>query len=89
MGDQAMGDILAFRKMITPLVIEIVFWILVVLTVIGGLVTLFSGHGISSVVTGLLTIFLGPLALRIWCEIIIVLFRIYDVLRDIRDKGKM
>ena len=84
-----MGDILAFRKMITPLVIEIVFWILVVLTVIGGLITLFGGHGITSVITGLLTIFLGPLALRIWCEIIIILFRIYDVLRDIRDKGKM
>jgi len=84
-----MGDFLTFRKMITPLVIEIIFWIMVAAVVIIGILDLFSGRGTLSVVIGLLEIFLGPVFIRVYCELVILFFRIYDVLREIRDKGKI
>lgn len=78
-----MDDFLAFRKMITPVIIQILFWVGVVIAVLMGLGILLKG-GIASVV-GLLWIFLGPIAWRVQCEIIIVLFNIYSTLTQIRD----
>ncbi len=84
-----MGAFLTFRKMITPLVIEVIFWILVVLCVILGVIAIASGQGVNGAITGLVLIFLGPLFVRMYCELIILMFRVYDVLIEIRDKGKM
>ncbi len=84
-----MGAYLTFKKMITPLVIEIFFWILSVVAIIMGVIAIASGQGVNGAITGLVLIFLGPLMIRIWCELIILLFRVYDVLCEIRDKGKM
>lgn len=84
-----MGAFLTFRKMITPLVIEIIFWILVVLCVILGVIAIASGQGVNGAITGLVLIFLGPLFVRMYCELTILMFRVYDVLCEIRDKGKM
>jgi hypothetical protein len=74
-----MGEYLTFEKMIAPVVIQVIFWIGVVGVVIAGLVTLFS----SSFLAGLATIILGPLVIRIYCEILLVFFRILDNLREI------
>lgn len=84
-----MGAYLTFKKMITPLVIEVFFWILSVVCIIMGVIAIASGQGVNGAITGLVLIFLGPLMVRIWCELIILLFRVYDVLCEIRDKGKM
>jgi Domain of unknown function (DUF4282) len=77
-----MGDFLRFETMITPAVIQIIFWIAVVIAVIAGFVEMFQGG--FAVITGLLTIILGPLAARIYCEIIIIFFRINEHLREIQ-----
>ncbi len=77
-----MGDWLTFDKMITPVVIQIIFWIAAVVIVIAGIVGLFSG-GFMGFVTVVLTIVLGPIFVRIYCEIIIVFFRILENLREI------
>jgi hypothetical protein len=79
-----MGDFLAFRKMITPLVIQVLFWVGVLFTVIAGLITLVTADGFAKL-TGLLMLLLGPLAVRIYCEILIVLFRMNESLSDIAD----
>jgi hypothetical protein len=79
-----MGEFLTFQKMITPIVIQIIFWILVVVVVIAGIVALFSG-GIQGVLTGLVMIILGPVIVRIYCELIILWFRIYEQLNDIKQ----
>jgi len=82
-----MNDFLAFRKMITPTVIQVLFWIGVVLSVIVALVMLVSGivkAEVGAALLGLLYLFLGPLMVRIYCELIIVLFRILDMLVDIK-----
>ncbi|MFP4352669.1 MAG: DUF4282 domain-containing protein [Puniceicoccaceae bacterium] len=77
-----MEDYLKFRKMITPLIIQIVFWIGVVVAVIAGLVQIFGGE---SALSGLLTILVGPIVVRIYCELLIVIFSINDTLRETRD----
>lgn len=81
-----MQDFLTFRKMITPIIIQIIFWLGVVGVVITGLVMLFNG----AVGNGLLMILLGPIAVRLYCELLIVFFRINDNLREINEKtGRM
>lgn len=77
-----MDDFLAFRKMITPIILQIVFWIGVALCVVAGLISI-SGGGLNSFF-GLMMIIVGPIVVRINCELIILLFRIYDVLIDIK-----
>lgn len=83
-----MNDFLAFRRMITPVIILILFWILTVLTVLGGLIALIGGlvqgEGMIAFL-GLLYIILGPIAVRIWCELLIVFFRMNETLTDIKN----
>jgi Domain of unknown function (DUF4282) len=79
-----MGDFLRFETMITPFVIQAVFWIAVVVLIIAGVVQIAAADGGVGVATGLATIILGPLLARIYCEIVIVLFRVNDHLRAIQ-----
>lgn len=85
-----MQDFLTFKKMVTPVFIQVLFYIMVALSVIGGLVIMIMGiassyGGGGMVFAGLLYIVLGPIFARIWCEILIVIFSINDTLREIRD----
>ena len=85
-----MNDFLAFRKMITPAVIQVIFWIGVAVCVLGGLVAIIQGAGGrygggEQVLSGVLMIILGPIAVRIYCELLIIMFRIHDRLVEIQD----
>ena len=75
-----MGDYLRFKKMITPVIIQIIFWLMVAVCVIGGIVQLAQGS-----LAGLAVIILGPLGVRIWCEMIMVAFSINGTLTDIKN----
>lgn len=123
-------DYLLFRRMIAPIVIQILFWFGVVgcvlfggISVSAGLSDLVSGKsttaefkpvavelrqarldpqlaaqleemqtatrrggGWVALATGLIAMFVGPLAVRLYCEVLIVLFRINDTLRDMVDR---
>lgn len=76
-----MEDFLSFRRMITPVFIQGIFWIAVAVIVIAGIVQIAN----DAVVEGLLTIVIGPLLARIYAEILIVIFRINDNLADLRN----
>jgi hypothetical protein len=76
-----MGDYLAFRRMITPAFIQVIFWVAVVGIVIGGVVTI--SHGRTG--SGLALIVFGPLGVRIYAEILMVIFRIHDNVFAIRS----
>jgi hypothetical protein len=84
-------DYLVFRRMITPLIIQFLFWISVILCVFGGLAQvvlgLFSPRYVNfaQVLLGLLTILLGPILVRIYCEMIILFFRMNETLTEIKD----
>jgi len=82
------GDVLTFRKMITPTIIQIIFWLGVVACLISGLGTMVSLPFGLGVIPGLLILVLGTLGVRIWCELIILAFRIYDTLQEIKNQRK-
>ena len=89
-----MGDFLAFRRMITPIIIQIVFWIGVIGMVVLGIWAIVDGASGESdageVILGVLILIIGPLIWRVFCEILILTFRIIETLADVRNiiKGK-
>lgn len=74
----------SFDKMLTPTIIQIIFWIGVVIFVLAGLIQMLDG-GIN-IIGGLLTIVIGPLFVRIYCEMLIIFFKIHDSLNALNDK---
>lgn len=85
-----MNDFLSFRKMITPILIQIIFWIGVALCVIGGIVMIIMGAikpygGVGTVFLGLAYIFIGPIVVRVYCEILIIFFRMNETLIEIKN----
>jgi hypothetical protein len=79
-------DFFAFRTMITPVIIQIIFWIGVAVCVISGLIymSLSSRLGASAPLYGLMILVLGPVVVRIYCEILIIFFRINETLTEIK-----
>jgi hypothetical protein len=72
-------------------VIPVVFWVGVVICVLVGLMRLFVGIQYVSIVSlfsALFTIIVGPLLVRVSCELTILLFRIYDTLQEIKEQRK-
>ncbi|MGA2265147.1 MAG: DUF4282 domain-containing protein [Phycisphaerae bacterium] len=80
-------DFLKFKKMVTPIVIQVLFWVGLVACVISALVSFGQGTG-GSILAGLATLLLGPLVVRIYCELLIILFRMRDLLEDIRNNTR-
>lgn len=82
-------DFFAFKKMITPLVIQILFWSGVTVCILTGGKMLINAYayrlGYYYVALGLALIFLGPLVCRLYCEIMIVIFRINETLTEIKN----
>jgi hypothetical protein len=78
-----MGDFLRFETMITPVLIQVVFWIAVFFCVIGGIIMMVAGGQTSQRVGGLFLFILGPIGARIYAEIFIIWFRMNDHLRQI------
>jgi hypothetical protein len=83
----AMFD-LSFREFITPRIIQVVFIVMLVIAALGVLSTIvaaFEGGALAGVVILILSpaIFLvAALFIRIYLEVVILLFRIYETLRD-------
>jgi len=88
--EAVMEDFLKFRKMITPVIIQVLFWVGVVGTVIAALVVMAmsfgsSGGGAAQFLGGLVMLVLGPVVVRIYCELLILFFRINETLTDIKN----
>jgi len=83
-----MGDFMSFRKMVTPVIIEILFWIGALICILAGLIMVFYAGlhmGFKDYIwKGLVVLFLGPLAVRVYCEILIVFFRINETLTELK-----
>jgi hypothetical protein len=76
-------DFLTFKTMIAIPVVIVLFWAGVVMAIVAGIVEMFSGHGFYGFCTGVATILFGPLIVRIYCEVLIVVFRINETLTEI------
>ena len=86
-----MEEYLSFRKMITPVIIKVLFWVGVAGSVIAGLVTIagsFSYRGVGVLAGffgGLLIMVLGTVIWRVYCELLMLFFRMNETLTEIRD----
>lgn len=81
-----------FDKMITPTIIKILFWVGVALSVLSGLFFIVSGvispfRGGGMVLMGLLTIVVGPIIVRVNCELLIVIFKMHEALDKIANRN--
>ncbi len=93
-----MKDFLAFRRMITPIIIQIIFWIGVIGVFISGIIVIATAHNngyyggdrweSGQIAGGIVLMILGPLAVRIWCEILILFFRMNETLTEIKNNTK-
>jgi len=80
---------LSFDSMITPKIITFIYWILLLADVGYGLSTMFGGYQgftFTKFITGLLYIVVGAVMIRIWCELMIVIFKINDNLQKLNEK---
>lgn len=68
--------------MLTPKIITMVYWLLLFVAVISGLAAILKGK----IVMGLLTLVVGVISVRIWCELLIVLFKMNEALQDMRRR---
>ena len=75
-------DFLFFDKMIMPKVITIIYWLGLVGCVLGGLGTMFT----ASFWTGLGIVVFGVIGVRLYCEIIMLFFKMNEALQAIRNK---
>jgi hypothetical protein len=76
-----MKDFLTFRHMLMPLLIQILFWVGMVLSIVTGVIDLFRGQ----IANGVSLIILGPIMVRLACELTILFFRINETLTDIKN----
>ncbi|MCX8518763.1 MAG: DUF4282 domain-containing protein [Methylophilaceae bacterium] len=86
-----MQDIFYLETMLTPKVITFVYWLLLFFVLLAGLGTIFRGADFISFLTGLLIIVGGGVGARLWCELLIVLFKIHENIKKLAeaDTGNM
>lgn len=80
MKESNLKEFLSFHSMLTPIIIQILFWVGVAATVIVGFILIAAGK-----VQGILVILFGPIIVRVYCEILIIFFRINDTLEEIKE----
>lgn len=76
-----MLDFLLFRRMLAPYIIQFFFWISIVLCIEAGVYNL-ANHAFKH---GLEVLLIGPILARVFCEFLIVFFRINERLTDLKN----
>jgi hypothetical protein len=79
-----MPEFLTFRKLYTPIVIQFLFWIGVGVCVVEGIGMIASAGTFRSglgIINGLLVLVVGPIAVRVLCELIVAVFGIHEALK--------
>jgi hypothetical protein len=89
---------LSFDKMVSPLIIKVVYFLLLAVVIISGVLGILSSfwalfHGefltfLGGLFTGILLLVLGCVGVRVYCELLILAFRIYDNLVEINQSLK-
>ena len=79
-----MKHFLNFDTMITPFLVKLIFWLGSLFFIVSS-ITLIMGHSVSH---GLQLLILGPIALRIACELVLVFFNMQADIHHIKSKLK-
>ena len=77
-----MKEFLNYEYMITPGILKILSYVAAVIAVIVGLFTTFTADPIA----GLSIAVLGPIAARLYTELVVVIFEIHSELKKINSK---
>jgi hypothetical protein len=72
-------EYLSFQKLVTPIIIQVLFWIAIVVVIIAGIVAIAQG----TVAQGIALIIFGPIIARVYAELLIVIFNIEREVRKI------
>jgi Domain of unknown function (DUF4282) len=81
------GDLFSFDKKIAPTIIKPIYWIGLVLIVLGGVIFFFTGFfglfshffaGLWAMITSIIGVVFGVLGLRIAAEICLAVFEIHE-----------
>jgi hypothetical protein len=75
-----MGEYLSFRKHYTPGIIHVLFWVLLFANTMDAF---FGGHDFWGAA---FTLLVGPVLIRVVCELILILFEINDSLTAMRNE---
>jgi hypothetical protein len=82
-------DVLFFDAMLTPKVVTLVYWLLLITAVIAGLGSMFymgfQYMSFGTFVRGLAITVGGAIGARIWCELVIVLFKLNENVQRIAN----
>lgn len=79
-----MKDWLSFDKMITPIILKILYVLALIAVVISAVVNLFHGQFFHA----LAILVFGVIGTRVYCELLILLFRIHENLVEINHNLK-
>jgi hypothetical protein len=91
-------DLFQWERFITPSIIKIFYWLMVILWllfgvagILGGLAQMFVSplSGLVTVLSSFIAIFIGIIAARIVSEFVLIMFRINEHLGAIRNRGGM
>lgn len=91
-------DLFQWERFITPSIIKIFYWLMVVLCLLAGIAGILGGiamlfvspvGGLISVITSLIGMLIGIIFARIVAEYILIIFRINEHLGAIRNRGGM
>ena len=80
-----MNDFLTFRRKVTPVIIQILYWILTLAAIVAGVVMMLSSEEGEAKAIGLGVLLIGPLVLRVYAEMLMVVFRINETLTEIKN----
>lgn len=72
-----MRNVFFFDDMLTPKLITLIYWLGVIGVVISGIGYMFSQNFLA----GLGMLILGVIGVRVWCELVIVIFKINENLK--------
>lgn len=91
-----MKDYLFLNKMITPSVITFIYWLLLIAVVLASIGKMFGmgmgpfgggGFSFGNFIGGLIFLVIGSVGVRVWCELVIVFFKMNENLENIKNKG--
>ena len=91
-------DLFQWDRFITPSIIKVFYWLVVVITVVSGLSGIFSGltlmllqplSGLFTVVVSVVGTLVGVIFARIVAEFVLITFRINEHLGAIRNRGQV
>lgn len=76
-----MPKFLFFKSMLTPYIIHLFFWLMVVVCIVGGAYNFWF----KAYVHGLQVLIVGPILARVICEFLILFFKIDQTLTELKN----